>query len=45
MSNWNEVISEEEKAKIQAEMSHRDSGELINHNEVIDTFLNWERSF
>jgi predicted transcriptional regulator len=45
MSNWNEVISEEEKAKIQTEMNHADSSELINHEEVIDMFLNWERSF
>ncbi|WP_456312939.1 hypothetical protein [Pseudomonas shirazensis] len=45
MSNWNEVKSEEEKAKIETEMNHSESIELINHEEVIDMFLNWERSF
>ncbi|WP_165571343.1 hypothetical protein [Flavobacterium reichenbachii] len=45
MSNWNEELSKVEKAKIETEINQTDSIEFINHEEIIDMFLNWERSF
>lgn len=45
MSNWNEELSQEEKAKIESGVDQTDSNEFINHEEVIDIFLKWDRSF
>lgn len=44
MNNWNEEQLLEEKAKIDNEMSMVDK-EFTDHQEVIDTFLKWDRSF
>ncbi|WP_262710913.1 hypothetical protein [Flavobacterium foetidum] len=44
MNNWNEEQLLEEKAKIDNEMNMTDN-EFTDHQEVIDTFLKWDRSF
>ncbi|TDO78112.1 hypothetical protein EV143_103361 [Flavobacterium chryseum] len=44
MNNWNVEQTQEEKAKIETK-SNQEDNEFINHEEVIDIFLNWERSF
>lgn len=45
MSNLNEELSKEEKAKIESGINMADNNECINHEEVIDIFLKWDRSF
>ncbi|MFD1603720.1 hypothetical protein ACFSJW_10605 [Flavobacterium artemisiae] len=42
--NWDEETLLEEKAKFENDMSMTDN-EFTDHQEVMDTFLNWERSF
>lgn len=42
--NWDEETLLEEKAKMDNEMKMTDN-EFTNHQEVMDTFLNWDRSF
>ncbi|TDW49724.1 hypothetical protein EV144_102145 [Flavobacterium sp. 270] len=44
MNNWNEELAPEEKAKIENEIKMT-ANELIDHQEVMDTFLKWDRSF
>ncbi|WP_255521127.1 hypothetical protein [Flavobacterium hungaricum] len=44
MSNWDEETLLEEKSKIDNEMKMTDN-EFTDHKEVMDTFLNWDRSF
>jgi hypothetical protein len=44
MNNWNEELAPEDKAKIDSEMKMTDN-ELTDHQEVMDTFLKWDRSF
>ncbi|PXY41503.1 hypothetical protein DMB65_05995 [Flavobacterium cheongpyeongense] len=44
MNNWNEELAPEEQAKIDSEMKMTDN-ELTDHQEVMDTFLKWDRSF
>ena len=44
MNNWDEETILEEKAKIDNEMKMTDN-EFTDHQEVIDTFLKWDRSF
>jgi predicted transcriptional regulator len=45
MSNWNEELTQEEKAKIETGSNQAENNEFINHEEVIDIFLKWDRSF
>lgn len=44
MNNWNEELATEEKAKIENEIKMADN-EFIDHQEIMDTFLKWDRSF
>lgn len=44
MNNWNEEQLSEENSKTGSEMKMTDN-ELTDHQEVMDTFLKWERSF
>ena len=44
MNNWNEEQLLEEKSKIDNEMAATDN-EFSDHQEVMDTFLKWDRSF
>ena len=44
MNNWNEEQLLEEKSKIDNEMATTDN-EFSDHQEVMDTFLKWDRSF
>ncbi len=44
MNNWNEESLLEEKVKIDNEMTMTDN-EFADHQEVMNTFLNWDRSF
>jgi hypothetical protein len=44
MNNWNEELASEEKAKIDNEIKMTDN-ELTDHQEIMDTFLKWDRSF
>jgi len=44
MNNWNEEQLLEEKSKIDNEMATADN-EFSDHQEVMDTFLKWDRSF
>ncbi|WP_262510115.1 hypothetical protein [Flavobacterium hydrophilum] len=44
MNNWNEELASEEKAKIDNEIKMTDS-EFTDHQEIMDTFLKWDRSF
>ncbi|WP_262487399.1 hypothetical protein [Flavobacterium sp. Root901] len=44
MNNWDEETILEENAQIENEMSMTDN-EFTDHQEVIDTFLNWDRGF
>jgi hypothetical protein len=45
MSNWNEGLSKEEDVKIETRINQADSNDFIDHEEVIDIFLKWDRSF
>lgn len=44
MNNWNDEQLPEENSKIGSEMKMTDN-ELTDHQEVMDTFLKWDRSF
>ncbi|MDP5199297.1 MULTISPECIES: hypothetical protein [Flavobacterium] len=44
MSKWDEETLLEEKSKNDNEMKMTDN-EFTDHQEVMDTFLNWDRSF
>jgi len=44
MNNWNEEQLLEEKSTIDNEMATTDN-EFSDHQEVMDTFLKWDRSF
>ncbi|WP_347050314.1 hypothetical protein [Flavobacterium olei] len=44
MNNWSEEKLPEEKAKIENEIRMAEN-EITDHQEVMNTFLNWDRSF
>jgi predicted transcriptional regulator len=43
MSNWTKELKEEKE--VEAGFNQEDNKEIIDHEEVIDMFLKWDRIF